>query len=173
MTLAISNPYKMTEHQEQASFFSWLLTFKERDYPEVHPLFFSVPNGSVLAGDAKRRAMQMNKLKREGLTPGVADTLFLSGRGGAFGLALEFKTPDKQGTKDGGLSENQLEFLRSARMEGYRAEVAYGADHAEQIVADYLAKPRTQDMVYAALKAAERGDADTAARILQDVALAW
>jgi hypothetical protein len=117
--------------------------------------------------------MQMNKLKKEGLTPGVADTLFLSGRGGYLGLALEFKTPDKQETKDGGLSENQQEFLQAARVEGYRAVVAYGADHAEQIVTEYLSLPRTQDMVYAALKALETDNPDTALRILQEVVLVW
>jgi hypothetical protein len=162
-----------SEHNEQATFFDWLLTFKEEEHPEVHPLFFSVPNGTHLAGNQKQRAMQMNKLKREGLTPGVADTLFLSGRGGYLGLALEFKTPDRKAEKDGGLSENQLEFLRSARMEGFKAEVAYGAEDGIRIVENYFRKPKTQDMVYAAMKCAERGDADGAWKILRDVTLAW
>jgi hypothetical protein len=162
-----------SEHNHQASFFSWLDLFVLPRYPEVHPLFFAVANGVNLAGSQKQKAMQMNKLKAEGFTPGVADTLFLSGRGGYLGLALEFKTPEKQAAKDGGLSENQQEFLQSAHMEGYRAEVAYGADHAEQIVNEYLSRPKTQDMVYAALKAAKAGDLAKVKEILEEVVLAW
>jgi hypothetical protein len=171
----IERAMRPKEHGEQAAFFETLHADYLRDYPEIHPLFFAVPNGIPLPGKRNnwQRFAIINKMKREGMTPGVADTLFLSGRGGAFGLAMEFKRPFRRNEKNGGLEESQLEFLRSVRMEGYRAEVAYGADHAEQIVRDYLAKPRTQDMIYAALKAAEKGDADTAARLLHEVTLAW
>jgi VRR-NUC domain len=41
-----------------------------RGYRSVH-----VPNGSVLAGDATKRAIQMNALKRDGLMPGFPDLL--------------------------------------------------------------------------------------------------
>src|SRR5215216_3427837 len=149
---------KPSEHNEQSSFFNWLLTFKEREHPEVHPLFFSVPNGANLAGSEKQKVIQMRRLKAEGLTPGVADTLFLSGRGGYLGLALEFKTPDRKNQSGGGLTPMQHEFLDAARMEGYKAEVAYGADAGIATVEDYLAMPRTQDMVYLALRAAKNGD---------------
>ncbi len=166
-------PYKLSEHQEQASFFDWLDFVHLRNFPEIHPLFFAVPNGVHLAGSDKLRAMKMNKLKKEGFTPGVADTLFLSGRGGYLGLALEFKTPDRQSHQDGGLSEGQLEFLEAARMEGYRAEVAYGADHAQAIVAEYLRLPKTQEMVYRALKCLEDGNPEAAELLLKEVVLAW
>ncbi len=162
-----------SEHNEQASFFNWMDMFVLPHYPEVHPLFFAVANGVNLAGGVKQKAMQMNKLKAEGFTPGVADTLFLSGRGGNFGLALEFKTTDRRSEKGGGLSDNQQEFLAAAGMEGFKTDVAYGADHAEEIVTDYLKKPKTQDMVYAALKLAEAGDLEGCKKILQEVTLAW
>ena len=58
-------------------------------------------------------------------------------------------------------------------MEGYKADVAYGADHAEQIVKDYLSKPKTQDLVYGALKALDAGNVDKAKSLLQEVVLAW
>lgn len=164
---------KASEHNEQATFFDWMDFNKLREHPEIHPLFFAVPNGTHLAGNAKQRAAKMAKLKAEGLTPGVADTVFLSGRGGYLGLVMEFKTPDRRDEKDGGLSENQREFLRAAKTEGYLAEVAYGADHAIQIVSSYLAMPTTQEMVGMALKALESGDAEKAKLILKEVVLRW
>ena len=172
MTIAEFKPV-LSEHQHQSSFFDWLNFVHLREYPEIHPLFFAVPNGVHLAGSDIVRAKKMNKLKKEGFTPGVADTLFLSGRGGYLGLAVEFKTPDKRTTKDGGLSEAQQEFLQAVRMEGYRAEVAYGADDAERIVDEYLRLPKTQDLVYRALKNLEEGNVEAARLLLKEVVLAW
>ncbi len=37
----------------------------------------AIPNGAVLAGDAKRRAIQSNALKRSGMVPGVADLMLI------------------------------------------------------------------------------------------------
>jgi hypothetical protein len=162
----------MSEHNEQATFFDWINRMLPT-HPELHPLFFAVPNGANLAGDRRIKAMQMNKLKREGLVPGVSDTIFLSGRGGYLGLALEFKTIERKQERDGGLSESQQEFLVSAQMEGYMGAVAYGADEAVAIVTEYLIMPKTQSMIYAALKCLERGDNTQAMSILRDIVLRW
>lgn len=43
-----------------------------------------MPNGAVLGGDPKRRAIQMASLKRDGLTPGFPD-LIVYGKGGKVG----------------------------------------------------------------------------------------
>lgn len=162
-----------SEHNEQATFFDWLLRDKIRDYPEVHPLFFAVPNGAHLAGNRMQRARKMAIMKSEGLTPGVADTLLLSGRGGYMGLALEFKTWDRKNEKDGGLSESQAEFLRAARMEGYHVAVAYGVDDAIEIVQSYFAMPKTQDVVYKALRCAEQGDLEGCKALLREMVMRW
>lgn len=45
----------------------------------------AVPNGAVLHGDAKTRAIQMASLKRDGLTPGFPD-LIVFGKGGRIGF---------------------------------------------------------------------------------------
>lgn len=37
----------------------------------------AVPNGSVLAGDARARAMQSNALKKSGMRPGFADLILI------------------------------------------------------------------------------------------------
>ena len=55
-------------------------------YASVH-----VPNGAVLSGDAKRRAIQMNALKADGLYPGFPD-LLVYGPDALIGH-IEVKTP--------------------------------------------------------------------------------
>ena len=162
----------MSEHNEQATLFDFL-NLKLATYPEIHPLFFAVPNGSHLAGDARRRSQQVNKLKGEGLVPGVADTVFLSGRGGFLGLALEMKMQARRNEKDGGLSESQMEFLRAAKMEGYQAVVGYGAEDAIEIVSKYLSRPKTQDMIFNALRHLERGETYECMSLLKAMVKVW
>jgi len=53
---------KATENQEQRALFQW-----------IRRIAYSIPNGSVLAGDGKKRAMQMNMLKSTGLLVGCPD----------------------------------------------------------------------------------------------------
>lgn len=164
-----------SEHNEQATFFDYVMNSYLRVFPEIHPLLFSVPNGSTLAGNREQRARQMNKLKAEGFTPGVADVLYLAGYGGYFGLALEFKKVSekpKRGGK-GGVSEAQNEFITAARLQGYRAEVVYGADEGIAVFENYIAKPKTQELIYLALKALESDDPDHARSILNGVTLTW
>lgn len=164
---------KVSEHQEQSVFFDWLHFAYLHTNPEVHPLFFAVPNGVHIAGSDKVRAMKMNKLKKEGFTPGVADTEFLSARGGYFGIVMEFKTTDRRNEQDGGLTEGQAEFLEAARLEGFKSVVAYGADEAQQYVEEYMNMPRTQDMIYNALKFLEQGNPEGAKLLLKEVTRAW
>jgi len=54
--------------------------------------FAAVPNGSVLAGDKKRRAIQMNNLKRTGLRPGVPDLLIFLPEGRCAAAELKSDT---------------------------------------------------------------------------------
>jgi hypothetical protein len=162
----------MSEHDEQAAVFDYLF-LKIGEHPEIHPLFFAVPNGAHLAGDSRRRAQQASKLKAEGVVPGVADTVFLCGRGGYLGMTLEMKTEARRKDADGGMSDSQKEFLRAAKMEGYNACVAYGAEDAVQIIGAYLQLPKTQDMIYRALRELERGNTDKCKTLLQSVVRVW
>lgn len=65
-----------------------------------------VPNGSVLAGDAKARAMQSNALKRAGMRPGFADLILIrrTADGHAVGM-MEIK-------REGGKLEPSQEAFR-------------------------------------------------------------
>lgn len=100
---------KLSEHQHQATFVEHVLwTYRNRpDF--IRRLFFAVPNGAWLGG--KRPAYVMEKLKGEGLLPGVADLLYLQPRGEYAYLAIEMKTPERAKEKDAGLTEDQRDFL--------------------------------------------------------------
>ncbi len=52
--------------------------------------YCAIPNGAVLAGDAKKRGMQMNRMKSTGFRVGAPD-LFILCRGTFIGI--EVKTP--------------------------------------------------------------------------------
>jgi hypothetical protein len=84
-----------------------------------HPriLIFSIPNGAVLAGDEKIRAILMAKLKAEGLVPGVPD-LFIP----AWKLFIEMKR-----VRGGRLSDEQREIHEELRACGYTVLVATGS----------------------------------------------
>lgn len=161
------------EKDHQKKLFDWLLDEVMIDYPEIHPLFFSTLNGIPIPGSPKVKSKIINSMKAQGMTVGVPDTLFLSGRGGYLGLVLELKRPEVKGEANGGLSESQMEFLDAARAEGYMAETAWGYNEARKIIKDYLALPRTQDLIYAALKYLDQGKTEAAKMILDEIALTW
>lgn len=118
----------MSEHDHQKAFCDWM----NAQYPDA--LYYSVPNGGWLAGNATQRARQMNKLKAEGLLPGVSDVFIAEPRGDYHGMYLEMKQPG------GKLSENQEWFLREAEKRGYYTAVAFnGIDDAQDLVSSYMA----------------------------------
>lgn len=118
----------MTEHQEQAALVSYIQT----RYPDV--LFWSTPNGAELAGRTTgQRVARMNKLKAEGLLPGVSDLILFEPRGGYSALFLEMKRdPTCKPT------ENQVWFLHQVEQRGGYGCVAHGYDEAVLLVDEYL-----------------------------------
>ena len=116
----------MTEHDEQAAVCSWL----DITYPDV--LYWANPNGAWLAGNASKRAAQMNKLKAEGLLPGVSDLTVFEPRPPYSCLFLEMKT------RSGRPTDNQLWFLRQVEARGAFGAVAYGFEEAKEIIEKYL-----------------------------------
>lgn len=124
-----------SEHAEQSAFFTTILFKYRTDDRFVRPLFFAVPNGAFLGG---KSALTMEKLRAEGLTPGVADILYLQPRGGYSFLALEMKRADKRGHKAGGLRPEQVEFLNAASCAGAFFAVCYSAEEAERAFDEYM-----------------------------------
>lgn len=127
-------PVVPLESQSQAAYFDWWASFSRTQGIPQH-LCFAVPNGAFLAGDPRRRAMQMARLKEQGLTPGVSDVFLLVPAAGFHALLIEFK---RQGEKP---SDAQANFLYDVRRRGYNAMVVYSTEEAIKVVRAYLGKP--------------------------------
>src|SRR5690606_22179997 len=112
---------RQTESWHQRQFFSWADRYRLPPDADLVPgatvsrYLYAIPNGSHLAGDARRRAIQMRRLKEEGLTEGVSDVHFTLPRGGFHSLYLEFKraVDDFRSTAEAqrAVSEAQWEFM--------------------------------------------------------------
>lgn len=83
-----------------------------------------VPNGSVLAGDAKARAMQVNALKKNGMRVGFPDLICLAS-GGRTGF-MEVK---REGEK---LSENQIHWAGALEHLGHNFAVVRSVEDARE-----------------------------------------
>lgn len=126
------------EWEEQAAFFDW---FDRAAFGLAVPsrnLMLSIPNGAILGGDARLRAMQAARLKATGMRTGACDVLLLVARGGFHGMLIEFKR--RKGSR---VEPEQDAFIADARRAGYNAVVAWGADEAIRAVSAYLKQPAT------------------------------
>jgi len=129
-----------TEHNEQAALVSTVrITYQHRkDF--LPALFFATMSGAWIGGSSRGgKAALINKYKSEGWVNGVADLLYLQPRGPYAFLAIEMKTPTRRGEKFGGASEDQIEWLQSAKRAGALAVICYGAEHAWDVFSDYMA----------------------------------
>lgn len=126
-----TRPRKKRSNEEsdtQKACVSWF----RMQYPKFRMLLFAIPNGAVLKGNAKQRGIQMNRMKNEGLVPGVAD-LFLSVPSGELsGLYIEMKT------RKGNQSPNQKIFELSVIKAGYGYVLARSLDQFMEVVRKYL-----------------------------------
>lgn len=134
-------PIPSESHEQQAVIQWWGLFCKTKGLDER--LLFAVPNGSHLAGDPKHRAIQMARMKREGLRPGAPDLVLAKVKYGPVypniinqmlfaGLFIEMKR------KGGKPSKEQIEFADILRRQGYNAICCIGADEAIRAITVYL-----------------------------------
>ena len=117
------------EGDEQASLVKWF----RLQYRSIAYCLFSIPNGSVLAGDKIKRAKQMNRLKSEGFVNGVSDLFLMQSNSKYHGLFIEMKK-----SSGGKVSDDQKEFLRKATEQGYQAVVCKGFEQAKHTIIEYL-----------------------------------
>lgn len=129
------NKIRVSEHEEQANFFTSVRLIYAIRADFIPRLLFSVPNGMWIGG--KNPYALMNKFKAEGLQPGVADILYLQPRGEYSYLAIEMKAADKRNNKDA-VSPDQGEFLTEVNANGGMGEVCYGCDEALSIFSTYM-----------------------------------
>ena len=126
---------RISEHDEQANFFTTAqYTYQFRD-DFISCLLFAVPNGMFAGG--KNPYALINKMKAEGLKPGVADIIYLQPRGAYSCLAIEMKAQDKRNVKDA-VSPEQSNFLEAVNAAGGIGEVCYGCDEALKIFEAYM-----------------------------------
>lgn len=103
-----------SEHEEQTIAVAAL----KLKYPKL--LFFQIPNGE------HRNIAVAKRLKLEGLTPGVPDLFFPALR-----IFLEMKRKRNVRTQVGGAQRYIMKLLEEV---GYTCVVAYGAQHAIDII---------------------------------------
>ena len=128
-------PPRVSEHEEQSNFVSEVKYKYMHREDFIDDLFFSVPNG-MWAGGTNKFAL-MNKYKKEGMKPGVADILYLQPRGEYSCLAIEMKATDKRNVADA-VTPEQSRFLAAINANGGMGEVCYGAEEAIRIFETYM-----------------------------------
>ena len=114
-----------SEGVEQATLFNWA-KMQSWKYPEL-ALMFHIPNGG------KRGKAEAGRFKCEGVKAGVPDIFLPVPRGGYHGLFIEMKR-----TKGGKLSEEQKQWQRDLKEQGYEAVVCKGWEAAAAEIAYYL-----------------------------------
>lgn len=114
----------MSEHDEQVQFFD-ILRLNYKRHPQLESIF-AVPNGG------HRHKATAVKLKREGVMSGVFDICVPVASSGYHGAFIEMKFGKNTLTKE------QVKFCDMVEANGYFCEIAYSAEEACQILADYL-----------------------------------
>lgn len=125
-----------TEHGEQVA----IIDFARAQaflYPCLEWLF-AIPNGARLPyrtnAKGQRYSPEAQKLKAEGLTPGIADLFLPFSAQGFKGYFIEMKRPGKIAD----IRPGQLEFLAYCESVGYLAQVFDNADDAIESLKWYL-----------------------------------
>ena len=114
----------MTEHDEQVALFGWA-EYNEAYYPELR-LLYAIPNGG------HRHKAVAAELKAEGVKPGVPNLCLPVARMGYHGLYIEMKHGRNKATR------NQRDWLDALIIQGYRAVVCWGTEHAVAVLLGYL-----------------------------------
>lgn len=121
-----------TEGDECAALLQWAKITRYQRW-RLSQLLVMIPNGAVLAGDAKHRAMQMNRMKALGFRPGVFDYLLPVPRGASPGLWLEMKRRQL-----GVVSDDQALFKLDMEALGWKTAIAKGWEEGRDAILGYL-----------------------------------
>ena len=103
-------------------------------------LLVSIPNGSVLAGDARARAIQMARLKATGLRVGFPDLMLCLPMRLPHSPAMLFAGMFVEMKKKGGKkpTPEQLSYHALLRDRGYNVICLYGAEEAIRAIKAYV-----------------------------------
>ncbi len=114
------------EHQIQSAFFDWVA---RQRIPEIE-LMHATPNGGL------RSKATAGKLKMEGVKTGVPDVCWPVSRGAFIGLAIEFKKPD------GNPSKEQRERIDALQKAGWCVVLCWSWEAAAKMVQGYAGMMR-------------------------------
>lgn len=127
-----------TEHALQMALFCWAATQSRQTGWSDLGLLFAVPNGGA------RHAVTANKLKAEGVKAGVPDICWPVARGQWHGMFVEMKIPAMRNRKNGGATDEQLEWHDALRLQGYYTVICYDWTEARDQFIQYAAMTRGQ-----------------------------
>lgn len=96
-------------------------------YPQLSGRLFAIPNGEL------RNILVAQKLKKQGVLPGVADLFLMVSAGGYHGLFIELKRQ-----KEGKQSEAQKLFEAECKAAGFCYALCKGNGQAQIYVTKYL-----------------------------------
>jgi hypothetical protein len=115
------------ESSAQKAFFEYLKTVACPQHPKMtlFDVAYAIPNGQMIAGDARQRARYMNFLKAQGLKPGIPDVCIAYPIGRYHGAYIEMKRTAKSP-----VSAAQKEWLALVASVGYYTAVAAGFEAA-------------------------------------------
>lgn len=125
---------RTTEHDIQSALFTWA-QLQTAQHPELG-LMFAIPNGGKREKRQDKKGRWFSpvaqKLKKEGVKPGVPDIFLPCARGGSYGLFIEMKAPD------GKVSQEQDDIHKMLREEGYAVIVCFSLESAITLITWYL-----------------------------------
>lgn len=101
-------------------------------YPKLDKLLIAIPNGAMLHGTEKQRAIQANRLQSEGAVWGAADLFLSIPSGDLSGFWIEMKTPK------GRQSDRQKAFEIAVTEKGYGYAMPRSFEEFQVIVKSYL-----------------------------------
>ncbi len=121
-----------SETGEQKAVFAWA-GLNQHLYPQLKWLH-AIPNANS------------HRMVAEGVRGGVSDICgpwpkwsnFMRREIEYAGLYIEMKTEKRRKQKNGGLSEDQIDFIDYARQAGYKCEVCYSWIEARDVILGYL-----------------------------------
>ena len=128
-----------SEGAHQTALFAWAALQLHR-WPELRWLHH-IPNGGSRGDSAQSRAVRGAQLKAQGVKTGVADVFLPVRRGEYSGLYIEMKRPTerpKRAGSKGGLSDEQIEFGKFVKNQGFGWMTCYGWRDASEVVENYL-----------------------------------
>src|SRR5258706_547097 len=122
-----------SEDGEQAALFCWAADHVSK-YPQLEWLF-AIPNGG------SRHIAEATKMVAGGVRKGVPDILlpwpmaFTTNIKDCYaGCFIELKIEKRRKEKNGGCSQNQLEWIKQLKLNGYYVAVCYGWTEARDVL---------------------------------------